>query len=166
LPELVKTMGTSWEAPSVYTLDARGLMYSYAYASIKHQGVEGAGQFYLMAIMDRNGQLLDGARSYRLAVPANAPVKQYWSATVYDRSTHALIREALRPSRSSQSRGIQKDGDGAVDLYFGPEAPEGKESNWVPTNVDGGFEVLVRFYGPEKAVFDKTWVLPDIEKIG
>jgi hypothetical protein len=165
LPELVKTMGTFWETPDAYTLDSRGLMYSYAYASIKHQGHEGAGQFYLMAIRDKDGQLLEGARNYRLAIPANAPVKQYWSATVYDRATHALIREALRPGRSSQSQGIQKNSDGSVDVFFGPEAPEGKESNWVPTNANGGFEVLFRMYGPEKAVFDKTWVLPDIEQV-
>jgi hypothetical protein len=25
--------------------------------------------------------------------------------------------------------------------------------------------VLFRFYGPEKAVFDKTWKLPDVEKV-
>ena len=54
---------------------------------------------------------------------------------------------------------------GSVDLYFGPKAPEGKESNWVPTRPGGQFEVLFRFYGPEQAVFDKTWSLPDIEKM-
>ena len=29
----------------------------------------------------------------------------------------------------------------------------------------GGFEVLFRFYGPEKPLFDKTWKLGDIEKV-
>jgi hypothetical protein len=28
----------------------------------------------------------------------------------------------------------------------------------------GGFEVLFRFYGPEKALFEKSWVLPEIEQ--
>jgi len=37
-------------------------------------------------------------------VPANAPVKKYWSVTVYDGETHALIRDVSRPSRSSQSQ--------------------------------------------------------------
>jgi hypothetical protein len=165
LPELVKTMGTFWEGSGTYALDSRGLMYSYAYASIKHQGAEGAGQFYLMAIRDKQGNLLDGAKAYRLVVPARAPVKQYWSATVYDRSTHALIREASRPSRSSQSQGLQRNADGSVDVYFGPSAPASKESNWVPTKAGRGFEVLFRLYGPEKAVFDKTWVLPDVEEV-
>jgi hypothetical protein len=52
-----------------------------------------------------------------------------------------------------------------VDIYFGPKAPAGKDSNWVPTNGSGQFEVLFRFYGPEKPLFDKTWKLPDIERI-
>ena len=46
-----------------------------------------------MTIKDKDGQNFDGASTYRLHVPANAPVKQYWSATVYDRATHALIRD-------------------------------------------------------------------------
>jgi hypothetical protein len=53
-----------------------------------------------------------------------------------------------------------------VDIYFGAKAPAGQESNWVPTSVDGKFEVLFRFYGPEKPLFEKTWKLPDIEKVG
>jgi hypothetical protein len=52
-----------------------------------------------------------------------------------------------------------------MDLYFGPKAPAGNDANWVPTSADGEFEVLFRFYGPEKALFDKTWVLPDIETL-
>ena len=44
-------------------------------------------------------------------------------------------------------------------------APAGKESNWIPTNANGAFEVLMRFYGPEKRFFDKAWKLPDIEKV-
>ena len=52
-----------------------------------------------------------------------------------------------------------------MDVYFGPSAPAGKQANWIPTNADGTFEVLFRVYGPEKPLFDKTWKLPDIEKV-
>ena len=51
-----------------------------------------------------------------------------------------------------------------MDIYFGPAAPAGKESNWVPTRAGGRFEVLFRLYGPDKTFFDKTWQLPDIEE--
>jgi hypothetical protein len=102
---------------------------------------------------------------YRLTVPANVPVRQYWSATVYDRATHTLIRDQKRVSRSSQNPDLQKNADGSVEIYFGPKAPIGKESNWVPTSPSRKFEVLFRFYGPEKPLFEKTWKLPDIERI-
>ena len=102
---------------------------------------------------------------FRSAVPPNAPVSQYWSATVYDRATHSLIRKMTRSGRGSQSPGLQKNADGSVDIYFGPKAPAGKEANWVPTDPKGQFEVLFRLYGPEKAYADKTWKLPDIERI-
>jgi hypothetical protein len=36
----------------------------------------------------------------------------------------------------------------------------------VPTDPKGRFEALARFYGPQKALFDKTWQLSDIERIG
>lgn len=118
-----------------------------------------------MSIKDKEGRGFDGAGTYRLTVPANPPVKLYWSATVYDRATHAFIRKLPRASRSSLSPDLQKNTDGSVDIWFGPSAPAGKESNWVPTKPGGEFEVLFRFYGPEKSLFDKTWQLPDIEKV-
>jgi len=162
LPEVIGGLQTQFAKPDSYPVDGRGVTYTMAFFSTKHSGI---GQYYLMTIKDGDGKALDGGGAYRLTVPPNAPVKQYWSATVYDRATHALIREMPRSGRSSQSPGLQASADGSVDIYFGPNAPAGKESNWVPTRADGKFEVLFRFYGPEKAVFDKTWKLPDIERI-
>ena len=66
--------------------------------------------------------------------------------------------------RSSQTPGLKKNPDGSADIFFGPSAPAGGESNWVPTDPRGRFEVLARFYGPQKALFDKTWKLSDIER--
>jgi hypothetical protein len=157
--DLRETASTFYEADNAYSVDARGLTDYWAFSTIKHLG---AGQFYLMAIRDKADAALDGNKNYRLTVPANAPVKQYWSAVVYDRSTHALIRNAARLSRSSQNTDLQKNADGSVGVYFGPKAPTGKKANWIPTNRGGKFEVLFRLYGPEKPLFDKTWKLPDI----
>jgi hypothetical protein len=162
LPEAVQGQSTGYADSQTYPTDARGLTYTYGFIGIKRLGTA---QFYLMAIKDSDGHALDGGKNYRLTVPANAPVKQYWSATAYDRATHALIREMQRASRSSQIPELQKNADGSADVYLGPKAPAGKESNWVPTSTDGGFEVLFRFYGPEKPLFEKTWRLPDIEEV-
>ena len=159
--EVARGMSTFFADPDSYPVDSRGTMYTLGFFSAKHFG---AGQAYLMTFKDKDGDKLDGSTTYRLNVPANAPVRQYWSATVYDRDTHALIRNAPWPSRSSQTSGLQKNSDGSIDIYFGPKAPQGKESNWVPTSAGSGFETLFRLYGPEKAFAEKTWKLPDIEK--
>ena len=98
-------------------------------------------------------------------MPANPPIEQYWSVTAYDRQTHALIKNMQRASRSSQIPEMQKNADGSIDVYFGPHAPPGKETNWVPTDPARKFELMFRLYAPKKAFFDKTWVLPDVEKV-
>jgi len=162
LQEVMKGLSTSFANPDSYPVEGRGLTYSYAFFSPKHPG---GGQFYLMAIKDRQGRVLNGSNTYRLTVPANAPVKQYWSATAYDRATHGFIHNMKWLSRSSQTQNLMKNVDGSVDVFFGPKAPAGKESNWVPTDANGRFEVIFRLYGPEKAVFDKTWKLPDIQQL-
>ena len=68
-------------------------------------------------------------------------------------------------SRSSKTPGLQSNDDRSVNLVFGRAALHGRESNWVPTDPVGQFEVLFRLYGPKPALFDKSWSLPDIEKI-
>ena len=160
--ELVAGLQTNYANPNGYPLDASGLTYSYGFFSAKHLG---AGQYYLMEIRGKDGQPFSGAATYRLTVPANAPVTQYWSATVYDRATHAFVRNVQWASRASTTPGLQKNADGSIDIYFAAKAPAGKESNWTQTNADGQFEVMFRLYGPEKPFFDKVWKLPDIEKI-
>jgi hypothetical protein len=162
LPGVTEGMMTAFSNLDSYPVDGRGVAYSMAYFSAKHLGT---GQYYLMTISDKDGKAFDGASTYRLSVPANPPVKLYWSTTAYDRATHALIRNQPHSSRASTTPGLRKNADGSVDVYFGPQAPPGKEANWVPTSLAGKFEVLFRLYGPEKPLFDKTWVLPDIEKV-
>jgi hypothetical protein len=152
-----------WRTPDSFPMDERGLIYTFAFFSGKHIGQS---QYYLMATTDGAGDSLDGKATYQLNVPGDAPVTQYWSMTIYDRATHAFIRNAPRVGRSSQSPGLQLNPDGSADLFFGPRAPPQGESNWVPTDPGGRFEVLARFYGPRPPLFDKSWRLGDIEKVG
>lgn len=159
--ELTEGLSDNFAKPDVYPTDTRGVFFSMAFSSVKHLGT---GQFYLVALRDRTGQPFDGGSSYRLTVPPNVPAELYWSATVYDRATHALIRDQKWPSRGSTTPGLQVNADGSVDLFFGPKSPAGKEANWVPTQADRGWEIMMRFYGPQKPLFDKTWRMPDVEK--
>ena len=161
-PEVLAGMQSFFANPDSYPIDGRGATYSMAFFCPKHSAT---GSYYLMSTKDKNDRPFNGSATYRLTVPAGVPVRQYWSATAYDRATHSLIRDVDRASRSSQIPDLQKNADGSVDVFFGPKAPAGKESNWVPTRTDGEFEVLFRFYGPEKSLFEKKWKLPDIEKV-
>ncbi len=161
-PETRDGLGTMFADPNQYGLDGRAVMYHMAYFSPK---VFGGGQFYLMNVSDRAGKALEGNKSYRLTVPANAPIEQYWSATAYDRKTHALIREMSRPSLAPNDTAVQKKADGSVDIYFGPQAPAGTESNWLPADPKGQFELLFRLYGPKRELFAKTWKLPDVVEV-
>jgi hypothetical protein len=160
--ELHESIGNDFKTRDSYPVDERGWLYTFIFFSAKHVG---RAQYYLMATEDDDGRPLQGSASYRVHVPANAPVAQYWSLTVYNRDTHTFIRNAPWVGRSSQTPGLQTKDDGSVDIFFGPTAP-GPESNWIPTDPEGDFEVLARFYGPQKALFDKTWCLGDIERTG
>src|ERR1041384_7273507 len=128
---------------------ARGVSYSMGYVGIKRWG---GGQYYLYSIHDKDGKPLDSSATYRLGVPPNVPVTQFWSTTLYDRKTHALIREAKNCSVSSESPELQTNVDGSVDLYFGPAAPDGKESNWIDTGSPAEVEVLFCRVGAQQTV--------------
>lgn len=160
-PETREGLQNMFADPKEYGIDGRAVMYHVAYFSPKTLG---AGQFYLLNICDGAGRPLDGGKTYRLRVPPNAPIDQYWSATAYDRETHALIVGMSHPSRASNDTNVRKNADGSTDLYFGPVAPAGKEPNWVPTDPKRRFELIFRLYGPRKELFEQTWVLPDVEE--
>jgi hypothetical protein len=162
VPALVESAQAGFALPDAYPVDDRALAYTYAFIGLKRMG---AGQFYLMAIKDKDGAAFDGKSTYKLTVPPNVPVSQYWSATAYDRVTHALIRNMDRASRSSQIAELKKNADGSIDLYFGPKPREGMDNNWVPTDPAREFEVMFRLYGPTEGFFKKIWVLPDLEKV-
>lgn len=161
-PTMIQAAQANFEEPDHYPVDDRGLVYHYAYIGLKRLG---AGQFYMINIKDRSGAGYDGGKRYHLRVPPNAPVSQYWSITAYDRITHALIKNVDRASRASNSSEVKTNADGSVDLYLGPTAPAGFESNWIPTDPGRPFELMFRAYGPTEALFKKTWALPDVEEI-
>jgi hypothetical protein len=125
----------------------------------------GAASFYLDLSLDSKGQWMDGGKAYKLTVPANVPVRNFWSVEVYDVDTAAWFRGVERTGRDSTKADLKRNQDGSVDLYFGPKAPEGKASNWIPTLSGKRFFLLFRFYGPDRAVYDKSWQLPDIEEV-
>lgn len=142
---------------------------SYFYEAVTYSKamitkVPGVGQAYLGTYKDQNGDWLDGAKNYTLHVPANAPAANFWSITVYDAATRCLIDNSTKNADLSSRKDLLKNDDGSYDLYFGPQAPAGKEKNWIQTVAGKHWFVYMRFYGPTQAYFDKSWKMGDIEQ--
>jgi hypothetical protein len=125
----------------------------------------GPSSAYLSAYKDKAGKWLDGGTSYRLRVPVNAPIKLFWSVTVYDVDTRALILNEQKIADRSSRMDLRKNDDGSVDIHCGPKAPAGFEKNWIPTVPGKNWFAYFRFYQPTEAYFDRSWPLPDFEQI-
>ena len=69
------------------------------------------------------------------------------------------------PGIDSKKADLQKNPDGSITVYFGPQAPEGKASNWVQTLPKKSFNVMYRMYSPLEPWFDKNWKLGDFEAV-
>jgi hypothetical protein len=146
--------------------DARTFFYYPATVNTPAMAVAmaGIGSQYAAANLDAKGQVLDGAKTYRLRVPANVPVKDFWSVVVYDPQTRSMLQTDQQfPSFSSQSK-PKINSDGTVDVWFAPTRPQGAD-NWVQTVTGKGWFTIFRLYGPLQPWFDKSWKLPDIEVI-
>ena len=142
-------------------IDERANLYHYAMFMPQKLG---GGSFYLTTLSDSEGNLLDGESTYKMNVPADTPAGDFWSAIAYSFATHGFIEGSERVGISSIDKdSLKVNDDGSVDLYFAPNAPKGQESNWVPTREK--FWICLRLYGPEKALHDGSWKLPDIVKI-
>ena len=125
----------------------------------------GAGSQYVIGLRDSKGEILDGTNTYKLHVPANAPVKRFWEITVYDNQTRCMLQTDQRlPGVTSIQSDIVKNKDGSYDVYFGPEKPEGKV-NWIQTLPNKGWNVLWRVYSPTQVWYDKAWRPGEIERV-
>jgi hypothetical protein len=125
-----------------------------------------AGTVYLAPIADSAGRPLAAGKTYKLRVPKDVPARQFWSLTVYDRATWTFIQNPLDRAGlgSPNVKQMKANADGSIDLYFGPKAPAGMDSNWIPTMGKEPYPWL-RLYAPEEAFWKKTFVMPDVELV-
>jgi len=126
----------------------------------------GAGSDYGIAGLDSNHQPLDGAKTYKLRLPPNVPVKDNWSVTIYDPQTRCMLQTDQKfAGLNSLGEGLKKNADGSFDIYFAPKAPKGMESNWIQTIPGKSWFILLRMYGPIEPWLDHTWRPGEIELV-
>jgi hypothetical protein len=146
-------------------LDARTSFHYFATVitpAMAHAQV-GAGSAYAYTVHDSNGEILDGAETYSLTLPPDPPAKNFWSIDIYDTQTRSLLQtDNPYPSLMSTTGTVEPNDDGSITLWFGPTAPEGRESNWIQTVAGKSWFPMLRLYGPLQPWFDKNWLPGDI----
>jgi len=151
------------------TLDSRTAFY-YAYtldSPAMIMRIPGVGSQYLIGFLDAQGTPFDGARTYKVTLPKGIPAAAFWSFTLYDNQTRSMLQtDQPYPSIGNDNdKKLAVNPDGSVDVWFGPTAPKGHESNWVQTVPGKGWNVVLRLYGPEESWFDKSWRPGEIELV-
>ena len=140
--------------------DAR-VMFHYPYTAVTPAmavTIPGKGSDYVIAYLDSNKQPFDGSKLYKITIPANVPVADFWALTLYDTQTRSQLQtNQAYPSVGSQTKGIKRNEDGSYTVYFGPRAPNDFETNWLETIPGKSWFVVLRMYGPEPAWIDKKW---------
>ncbi len=155
-----------------YYLDERSAFFYEAITTSKGMTTEtpGLGQVYLGTKRDADGNVLQGGQTYRIRIPKDAPALQFWSIVVYDVPLRLFVRTPQQNAvLSSRSETLQFGEDGSCDIFTGPDAsaiPTGMETNFIQTNPGEGWFPYLRLYAPTEPFFDKSWNLPDIERIG
>jgi hypothetical protein len=159
---------TSFEADGIMGLDARVLFYFNATGVTPAMATThaGAGSDYALAYLDADKKTFDGSKTYKLHLPPNVPVNNFWAVTLYDTQTRSLLQTSQPfPTVGSQNKGMKQNKDGSYDIYFAPEAPKGQENNWVQTVSGKSWFTILRMYGPLEPWIEKTWRPSEIELV-
>jgi hypothetical protein len=147
--------------------DARTLFFYIATVNTPAMVLKmvGLGSQYALAVTDSQKRYLEGAKRYRVVIPADPPAKDFWSLVVYDPQTRSMLQTSQAyPSKNSQrNKDLVRGADGSTTVWFSPEAPVGHESNWIQTVPGKAWFVCLRLYGPLQPWFDKSWRPGEVE---
>jgi hypothetical protein len=151
-----------------YDWKSRAQTFHWAIWAPKHLGAD---TFYLIGQKDADGNVLESDATYELGVPANVPAEKFWSVTVYEFETGGTFFDDVpRVAVSSKNQDLVYNDDGSVTLTFGHHLPSGRPAaNHAPTNGDGHWFTLFRWYGPQPKLMpqagEKRWLMGDFQRL-
>ncbi|MGJ8584663.1 MAG: DUF1254 domain-containing protein [Marinosulfonomonas sp.] len=93
---------------------------------------------------------------YKIEVPAEVPVGQFWSVTVYDAEGFFAVNDLN--SYSINSITGDRNDDGTMTVHLG--GCEDGRVNCVP--IVEGWNYIVRQYEPGAAILDGSWTFPEV----
>ena len=130
--------------------------------------LSGVGSQYLIANLDAAGEPFDGAKTYRVSLPKDIPAARFWSLNLYDTQTRSLLQtDQLYPRAGSQeypSPAAEAEADGSTVVYCSPTQPDGVAAgNWIQTDPEKGWFVILRLYSPLQSFFDMSWRAGEFE---
>lgn len=172
IPEITKE-GVKVNPPTGYrTMDARTAFF-YGITGITPamaMRLTGIGSQYLLANVDADKKYFDGAKTYKVTLPKGVPAEKFWSLTLYDPETRSMLATPQQfpraGSQSYPSPAATPDGNGSITVYFSPEQPKGvARGNWIQTDPDKGWFLILRLYSPLEPFFTKSWRPGEIELV-
>lgn len=122
---------------------------------------------YPAAIMDNQGQWLNGSKRYRIRFSKGQlpPVDGFWSITAYTAQGVQLSENPIhRYNIGDRTKGLKFAADGSLTITLSTARPHEGTANWLPVPA-GGFTLVTRLYLPHAEALDGHYVLPPVERI-
>jgi len=121
---------------------------------------------YYQAFKDAAGRPLDGkgGQGYVITFPAGQvpQASRFWSVTAYTPEAIELIPNPAKKYHVASYDPLVKNADGSLSIHLAASLPPGvPAANWLPI-AGRPFNVMLRVYGPEGSVADKTYVPPAV----
>ena len=164
-PEYIETLGSANYDRGLFYQD-RYLYHFYLAGGIyrRFDPSKPASTAYVMTASDGDGTGLDASKTYKIRIPANPPIRDFWSIIAYGNKSRTFI-DSPKLTVSSNDEGLNVNADGSIDLYLSPKPVKGYEANTVITNPKEDAFLMFRFYGAKPELWEKKWILGDPELV-